>query len=87
MAFIDMNGTTVISGQECATYQQIDADGDGVTDVLDLCPNTTAGVTVDATGCEVVGPTDSDGDGVVMRMTFAQILPPELLWTQQAVKL
>ena len=64
MAFIDMNGTTVISGQECATYQQIDADGDGVTDVLDLCPNTTAGVTVDATGCEVVGPTDSDGDGV-----------------------
>ena len=64
MAFIDMNGTTVISGQDCATYQQIDADGDGVTDVLDLCPNTTAGVTVDATGCEVVGPTDSDGDGV-----------------------
>lgn len=37
-----------------------DADGDGVRDKDDKCPNTRAGVTVDATGC----PIDSDGDGV-----------------------
>ena len=38
----------------------VDSDGDGVTDDLDRCPNTPAGVTVDADGCAL----DSDGDGV-----------------------
>ena len=38
-----------------------DADGDGVTDDKDRCPNTPAGAKVDANGCEL----DSDGDGVV----------------------
>ena len=37
-----------------------DADGDGVPDKLDKCPNTPKGVKVDAFGC----PIDSDGDGV-----------------------
>lgn len=37
-----------------------DADGDGVSDKKDKCPNTPAHVTVDATGC----PLDSDKDGV-----------------------
>lgn len=37
-----------------------DSDGDGVPDSLDQCPDTPAGATVDATGCE----PDSDGDGV-----------------------
>ncbi|CBE69699.1 MAG: OmpA family protein [Candidatus Methylomirabilis oxygeniifera] len=37
-----------------------DADRDGVPDSADRCPNTPAGVKVDATGC----PPDSDGDGV-----------------------
>ena len=37
-----------------------DADGDGVPDPRDRCPNTPAGVQVDADGC----PLDSDGDGV-----------------------
>jgi len=37
-----------------------DADGDGVPDTRDECPNTPAGVKVDARGC----PLDSDGDGV-----------------------
>ena len=37
-----------------------DSDGDGVVDAKDQCPDTPAGVTVDATGCAV----DSDGDGV-----------------------
>jgi outer membrane protein OmpA-like peptidoglycan-associated protein len=37
-----------------------DADGDGVSDRKDDCPNTPAGATVDENGC----PSDSDGDGV-----------------------
>jgi len=37
-----------------------DADGDGVTDQFDKCPNTPAGVPVDVHGC----PLDTDGDGV-----------------------
>jgi OOP family OmpA-OmpF porin len=39
----------------------IDSDGDGVTDDLDRCPGTLAGIRVDATGCEL----DTDGDGVL----------------------
>ncbi|MFL0798160.1 MAG: PHB depolymerase family esterase [Cellvibrionaceae bacterium] len=42
----------------------VDSDGDGVPDSEDQCPNTPAGTTVDATGCEVVGNHDDDGDGV-----------------------
>ncbi len=37
-----------------------DADGDGVFDFWDLCPDTPPGVEVDEFGC----PIDSDGDGV-----------------------
>jgi OOP family OmpA-OmpF porin len=37
-----------------------DADGDGVPDRKDKCPDTPAGVKVDLTGC----PIDTDGDGV-----------------------
>ncbi|MHB9055438.1 MAG: OmpA family protein [Paludibacteraceae bacterium] len=37
-----------------------DSDGDGVKDSKDLCPNTPAGVKVDANGC----PLDTDGDGI-----------------------
>jgi OOP family OmpA-OmpF porin len=39
----------------------MDADGDGVSDSLDRCPNTPAGTPVDSYGCEL----DSDGDVVV----------------------
>lgn len=45
-----------------------DADGDGVTDSRDQCPNSTVGAKVDARGCEakaVVAEKDTDGDGVV----------------------
>jgi len=38
----------------------LDSDLDGVTDDLDKCPNTPAGVKVDKDGC----PVDSDKDGV-----------------------
>lgn len=37
-----------------------DADRDGVVDRIDKCPNTPAGVAVDASGCAL----DGDGDGV-----------------------
>ncbi|RZK25199.1 MAG: OmpA family protein, partial [Hymenobacter sp.] len=37
-----------------------DADGDGVPDRKDKCPDTPAGVKVDLVGC----PVDTDGDGV-----------------------
>ncbi len=37
-----------------------DADGDGVADRKDKCPDTPAGVAVDENGC----PIDTDGDGV-----------------------
>lgn len=37
-----------------------DSDGDGVTDSIDRCPNTPAGVVVDNLGC----PLDMDMDGV-----------------------
>jgi OOP family OmpA-OmpF porin len=41
-----------------------DADGDGVTDDADQCPDTPAGATVNESGCE----NDADGDGVVDRL-------------------
>jgi outer membrane protein OmpA-like peptidoglycan-associated protein len=39
----------------------MDSDHDGVVDSMDKCPNTPAGRTVDAQGCEL----DGDHDGVV----------------------
>ncbi len=40
-----------------------DADGDGVADTDDTCPNTPSGATVDANGC-ADSQKDTDGDGV-----------------------
>ena len=40
-----------------------DSDQDGVLDSVDACPFTAAGVSVDATGCEINN--DLDGDGVL----------------------
>lgn len=41
-----------------------DADGDGVADDADQCPDTPAGASVNESGCE----GDADGDGVVDRL-------------------
>lgn len=41
-----------------------DADGDGVIDASDNCPNSFKGAQVDASGCEL----DSDNDGVINRL-------------------
>lgn len=40
-----------------------DADGDGIRDTVDDCPNTPPGTAVDAAGCPATG-VDTDGDGV-----------------------
>jgi len=40
-----------------------DEDGDGVSDTVDICPNTPPGMRVDQLGCPLL--SDSDGDGVV----------------------
>ncbi|GIC79145.1 hypothetical protein FMO003_36730 [Moritella sp. F3] len=41
-----------------------DADGDGVIDSIDLCPNTRPDVIVNEVGCEVEPEIDSDSDGI-----------------------
>lgn len=48
-----------------------DSDMDGVSDKKDKCPNTPAGVTVDANGC----PVDTDGDGVADYMDDCPTVP------------
>lgn len=48
-----------------------DSDMDGVPDKKDKCPNTPAGVAVDANGC----PLDSDGDGVADYMDDCPQVP------------
>ena len=61
--FADKRSTN-IGGQFGVSYlfntKPNDADGDGVSDKMDKCAATPAGVRVDATGC----PLDSDRDGV-----------------------
>ena len=42
-----------------------DGDNDGVNDAFDMCPNTPAGLQVDAKGCRLVLDSDSDFDGVL----------------------
>ena len=60
----------------CATQPPPpDADNDGVPDDLDLCPNTTPGATVDASGCPVEPPPGcvnsvGIGTGMVMGQVF-----------------
>ncbi|WP_288132475.1 alpha-amylase family glycosyl hydrolase [Microbulbifer sp.] len=46
-------------GANCGAVEA-DSDNDGVPDSQDNCPDTPAGATVDANGCEVVQPVQSD---------------------------
>lgn len=53
-------GAANCGGAEPAAPVDGDADGDGVPDSLDRCPNTPRGAAVNVEGC----PKDTDGDGV-----------------------
>ncbi len=53
-------GSQVEGCDEIKMAAPSDADGDGVVDANDSCPNTPAGVAVNSRGC----PLDSDNDGV-----------------------
>ena len=55
------SGTPLSSDYSCFQLT-FDADGDGVIDGNDLCPNTPLGATVDANGCSA-SQRDTDGDG------------------------
>jgi len=62
-----VNAKNIVSAADMAGFvtnvfleQEMDADGDGVVNSQDKCPNTPKGAKVDARGC----PLDSDGDGV-----------------------
>ena len=50
-----------------------DADGDGISDCFDRCPNTPGGVSVDSHGC----PFDTDGDAVADYKDKQLITPTE----------
>ena len=52
--------TKILTGSVLKKVEGLDSDKDGVPDYLDKCPDTPAGVAVDAQGC----PLDSDKDGV-----------------------
>ena len=56
----DMGAVAAASDSE----SESDSDMDGVTDAMDSCPNSKAGVKVDSRGCEL----DSDKDGVADSM-------------------
>lgn len=51
-----------------------DADGDGVPDSLDQCPNTPRGAKVDARGCWVIAGLNFDTDKSVIKPEFEGLL-------------
>jgi hypothetical protein len=60
---LDVVSAFVLLGDSEPPPPPLDSDGDGVSDALDLCPNTPAGAAVNPSGC-ATSQLDSDGDGV-----------------------
>jgi len=52
--------SSFLIGFSYSPFYSSDADGDGVSDAIDMCPDTHSGIKVDEFGC----PVDSDKDGV-----------------------
>ena len=56
----DKNPGSTLGGSDLEGLEYEDEDGDGVADIIDLCPFTPSTVSVNSYGC----PLDYDGDGV-----------------------
>ncbi|GGA67721.1 hypothetical protein GCM10008015_05590 [Flavobacterium palustre] len=76
-------GTTTITYTLCnnsvtkeivVIAQNLDNDNDGVNNSLDLCPNTPAGETVNASGCSA-SQLDDDNDGVKNNLDLCSNTP------------
>lgn len=61
-----------LAGMSYALFTKVDSDGDGITDDVDQCPDTPAGVKVDEFGC----PLDEDKDGVPDHLDRCPNTPP-----------
>lgn len=57
---VTMNSNKTIT----AVFEELDTDGDGVSDNEDTCTNTPSGEDVDSNGCST-SQIDTDGDGVM----------------------
>ena len=65
-------------GNNTGGNNTVDTDGDGVFDIVDLCPNTPTGTTVDSTGCEdttPVGPINTAP--TITNVSITPLLPED----------
>ena len=60
----------------CSNSQK-DTDGDGLTDDIDVCPDTPEGEAVNEEGCSA-SQIDSDGDGVFDEDDNCRLIPNPL---------
>jgi surface protein len=67
---IIMDGNKTLVGN----FKLMDSDGDGVTDDIDTCPDTSSGQTVDSNGCSD-SEKDTDGDGVTDNLDTCSYTP------------
>lgn len=58
-----------------------DADGDGVSDMFDKCPNTPAGTIVDGAGCPIKMPPPMDISGFELKTAMVNTMPADLAYT------
>ena len=71
-------GGNQTGGNNTGGNTTVDTDGDGVPDVVDLCPNTPPGTTVDSTGCEdttPVGPINTAP--TISNVSITPLLPED----------
>ncbi|MDP3312314.1 thrombospondin type 3 repeat-containing protein [Lutibacter sp.] len=65
ITYIDSNGVeNPLSPQIQFSVEDFDYDEDGIPNISDVCPNTPAGETVNATGCSASQLMDTDNDGI-----------------------